>query len=124
MAELSSPGFIETFVASGDLNTSQFRFVRLSGPDVYLADSGYATGVLQNIPLNNEHAKVCVLGPTKIQLANSYGPDILIGCGSGGYGVNASGGGTASEGRKYGRLIVGATSGAYGAMVFSDVGTL
>ena len=124
MAELSSPGFRETFVASGDLNTAQFRFVRLNGPDVYMADSGYATGVLQNIPLNNEHATVCVLGPTKIQLANSYGADILLGCGSGGYGVNASAGGTTSEGRKYGRLIVGASSGAYGVMVFTDVGTL
>ena len=124
MAELSSIGFRETFVASGDLNTSQFRFVRLVGPDVYLADSGYADGVLQNIPLNNEHATMVVLGPTKIQLSGSLGANILIGCGSGGYAVNASAGGTTSEGRKYGTLLVGGTSGAYGVMVFTQVGTL
>ena len=124
MAELSSIGFKETFVASGDLTGSQFRFVRQVGLDVYLADSGFASGVLQNKPADNDHATVVVLGPSKIQLSNSLGTNILVGCGSGGYAVNASGGGTTSEGRKYGTLIVGGTSGAYGVVVFTQVGTL
>ena len=119
MAELSSKGFQETFVASGDLDTAQFRFVRLVGPDVYLADSGFADGVLQNKPLNNEHADVVMMGGTKITLALSFGPAIYIGCGSGGYGTQATG-----EGRRYGRLIIGATSGAIGVMYFSDIGSL
>lgn len=124
MAELSSIGFRETFVASGNLDTSQFRFVRLVGPDVYLADSGFADGVLQNKPLDNDHATVVVMGPTKIQLSSSLGANILVGCGSGGYAVNASAGGVDSQGRKYGTLLSGGTSGAYGVMVFTQVGTL
>ena len=122
MAELSSIGFKETYVASGNL--TQFRFVRQVDQDVYLADSGFAHGVVQNHPNDNEHATVVVLGGTKIQLANSYGAGILVGCGSGGYAINASAGGTTSEGRKYGTLLVGGTSGAYGVMNFTNVGTL
>ena len=119
MAEISNIGFKETFVASGDLSGSQFRFVRAIGLDVYLSDSGFAEGVLQNKPQNNEHATVVVNGGTKIQLANSLGPNIFVGCGSGGYAVNATG-----EGLKYGRLLQGGTSGAYGTMNFTQVGTL
>ena len=119
MAELATKGFQETFVASGNLDTSQFRFVRLVGLDVYMADSGFADGVLQNKPLDNEHADVVMLGGTKISLSASLGSAVYIGCGSGGWAVQATG-----EGRRYGRLIVGATSGAYGVMYFSDIGSL
>lgn len=121
MGELSSIGFKESFVASGNL--IQFRFVRLGGDDVYLADSGFADGVVQNHPNDNEHATVVVLGPTKIQLSNSYGSGILVGCGSGGYAVMAQGGTTVNEGRKYGTLLQGATSGAYGVLNFCQVGS-
>ena len=122
MAEFSSIGFKETYVASGNL--TQFRFVRQVDQDVYLADSGFANGVVQNHPNDNEFAAVVINGPTKIQLSNSYGSGIFVGCGSGGYAVNASAGGVTSEGRKYGVLLVGGTSGAYGVMNFTNVGTL
>ena len=119
MGELSNVGWKESFVASGDLSSAQYRFVQATGLDVYLGNSGYAEGVLQNKPQNNEHASVVVMGGTKIVVASSLGPNIFVGCGSGGFAVIAS---APALGLCYGRLIQGATSGGIGVMYFSQVG--
>lgn len=120
MAELSNIGNVESFVASGDLSGSQYKFMQAAGNDVYISSSGFAEGVLQNKPQNNEHASVVVMGGTKIMLAASLGPNIFVGCGSGGFAVN----GTDTNGLHYGRLIQGATSGGLGVMYFTQTGTL
>jgi len=123
MGELSNVGWKESFVASGDLSGAQFRFVQAAGIDVYMASSGFAEGVLQNKPQDNEHATVVVMGGTKILLASSLGPNIWVGCGSGGFAVQGLiGGGAGNDGLKYGRLIQGGTSGTAGVMYFTHVG--
>ena len=123
MAELSSIGFKETFVASGDLSNNQYQFVRLLDGNVYLADSGFADGVLQNKPKHQEPATVVVMGPTKILLNNSYGAGCMIGCNSGGWAQSAQAGSPNNEGRKYGTLLVGTTSGGIGVLNFTQVGS-
>lgn len=120
MAELSNIGNVESFVASGDLSGAQYKFVQANGNDVYLGNSGYAEGVLQNKPQNNEHAAVVVMGGTKIIVASSLGPNIFVGCGSGGYAVS----GFDTQGAHYGRLLQGATSGGIGVLYFTQTGTL
>lgn len=105
-----------TRVASGNLDGSQFTFVRGIGQDVLtIAASGQAAlGVLQNKPRDNEHASVCVLGSTKIYLATSLGSNIFLMTGNSGAGVQAASGQVST-----GFLITGATSGGIGEMIFN-----
>ena len=116
--------FVTSRVASGNLDGSQFCFVRqLGNADVIsVADSGsYVLGVLQNKPQNNDHAAVVFLGSTKIKLANSLGAGIPIMSAVSGFAVRASSGQVV-----LGYLMTGATSGAYGElnMNYSHTGSL
>lgn len=116
MAELSSKGRVETRVASGDLDGSQFTMVRqLGNADVLTMPTTGAIpfGVLQDKPKDNEHAGCVVEGITKIRMADSLGANIFVMAGESGFAVQAASGQTTA-----GRLITGATSGALGVMNF------
>lgn len=104
-------------VASGNLDGSQYTFVRQIGNrDVLtIATTGVPMlGVLQNKPQNNEHATVAMLGSTKIRLANSLGVPSWVMAGVSGFAVLAVSGQVVA-----GQLITGATSGALAEMNFS-----
>ena len=116
--------FVTSRVASGNLDGSQYCFVRQIGNvDVLsIAASGAAAiGVLQNKPQNNDHAAVAFLGSTKIKLANSLGAGIPIMSAVSGFAVQASSGQVV-----LGYLMTGATSGAFGELNlnFSHAGSL
>ena len=123
MAEVSGPRDLVTGVASGSLNFADpagFRFVKRTGKDVHLcAVSGeIAFGVLNSKANDNEHVSVCVAGFTKICLASSLGPDILIATNNTGFAINASSGQAVM-----GRLMTGANSGMPGEMQFVFTGS-
>ena len=114
MAEVSGPRTLVTAIASGNLNfadPANFRFVVKTGKYVNIAatSGGMIYGVLQNKPLNAEHASVCVDGFTKVTLGASIGPDVLVANGGAGFAINASSGQAV-----LGRLITGAQSGLVG----------
>lgn len=116
--------FATTKVASGNLDGSQYTFVRqLGNTDVLtIATTGSAAlGVLLNKPQNNEHASVAFLGSVKIRLANSLGAGIPIMSGNSGWAVLAGSGQVV-----LGYLVTGATSGAVGELNlnFSHAGSL
>src|SRR3990167_1177654 len=116
MAELTGgPPTTISRVASGDLSTSQFSFVRGSGDDVmtYITSGGLMLGVLQNKPKNNEHATIGVAGPTKIMMGQSLGPNVFITGNTSGFAIRAAGSGSYVGGM----LITGAVSGAIGELL-------
>lgn len=109
--------FVTSRVASGNLDGSQYCFVRQIGNvDVLTVPTtgGYALGVLQNKPQNNEHAGVAFLGSTKIKLANSLGAGIPIMSAVSGYAVQAASGQVV-----LGYLMTGASSGGVGELLMS-----
>lgn len=123
MAEYTT-NFKLSMVASGNLDGSQYCFVRQIGNvDVLTipATGGLAIGVLQNKPQNNEHAAVAFLGSTKIRLANSLGGGINIMSAVSGYAVQAASGQVV-----LGYLKTGATSGGVGELLlnYSHAGSL
>ena len=110
MAEITGGHFSTTKVASGNLDGSQFTFVRQIGQDdiLTIVTTGVLPlGVLQDKPQNNEHGKVLTLGHSKVRVASSLGSNIFIMAGVSGFAVAAASGQVTC-----GRLITGATSGS------------
>lgn len=119
MAEVSGPRVLVTAVASGNMylaDPAGFRFVTKTGKYVNLSSTsgGLVYGVLQNKPLNAEHASVCVDGFTKISLGTSLGPDVFVATNNTGFAIAASSGQSVC-----GRLITGGNSGMPGEMQFT-----
>lgn len=106
----------ESFVASGDLDTSQFHIVNIVGAHTVanaVIRTGY--GVLQNKPKTGEHATVAVEGTTKViaGAAVSVG-DLITSAGSGFATTVASG--VAGDKQVMGRAITAAASGSVFSM--------
>ena len=120
MAELSGDRQNFTRIASGDLSSSQFRFLLLTNRDVHLAaSSGESTkGVLQNKPQDNEHATVTVHGFTKITMGESLGISAFVMTNDSGYAI-ACGSGQACAGY----TVTEADSGNIGEMFYTFTGT-
>lgn len=116
MAEVTGgPQITVSRVASGDLSGSQFSFVRAIGNDVlsYVTSGGLMLGVLQNKPKNNEHATIGVIGPMKITMGTSLGPNVFVTGNTSGFAIRAAGSGSYVAGM----LITGAVSGAVGELL-------
>lgn len=111
MAEVRGSLQTGTHVASGNLDGSQFTFVRgLAGVNndvlTIATTGGLFVGVLQNKPQNNEHATVGYRGITKVKLASSLGAGIFVMAGNSGWAVQATSGAYVA-----GPLISNGTSG-------------
>ncbi len=122
MSEVSGPNMTLTRVASGAL--PQYRFVRQIGnKDVVLCGSGQIVlGVVQNAPLDNDHATVAFGGVTKIQLSMSLGAAAPVMADANGFAQNATaivGVGSGSIGTVAGVLLQSATSGSIAEMLIS-----
>lgn len=112
MPEIRGGQFTATFVASGNLDGSQFTFVRqLAGVNndvlTIATTGGLMAGTLQNEPRDNEFARLVSIGYTKVRVANSLGAGLLIMAGNSGFAVQAQSGAYVG-----GHLVTGATSGA------------
>jgi hypothetical protein len=120
MAAVSGMRTIVSKVASGNLNFAEpanYRFVRAIGNDDVLLPSASGQqvfGVLQNKPMDNEHASVCIHGPTKITLGISLGANARVMTSNSGYAIAAD-----SAVNQCGYLMTGATSGTIGEMFFT-----
>lgn len=82
MAEIRGGNFKASWVASGNLDTHQWKLVSFSGHDVFLATSGVVlAGVLQNKPKDNEHASIISHGFSKIYYGSSMaaGQEVMAG---------------------------------------------
>lgn len=90
MAELKGGQISSSWVASGDLSGSQYRFVNNVGVNAndfkcfQASSGGFTIGVLQNKPKSGEEAGVVNLGHTKVLLAGSLGAQTEIMPGVGG----------------------------------------
>lgn len=114
MATKRGDDFRASWVASGDLSGSQYRFVTYAGVDVYLPTSGVVTaGVLQNKPQNNEHASVISQGFSKLILAASVGAGVEVMAANNGFAINVGSGQWVG-----GRTL---TAGDSGAIVEADI---
>ncbi len=107
---------LESYVASSDMNTSQFHIVDITAAfkvDHAAANVGF--GVVQNKPLAGEHASVATRGTTKVSagVAVSVG-DLITSAASGFAAVVASG--NAAEKLVLGRAVTAAASGSVFSM--------
>ena len=120
MSQVSGMRTIVSKVASGNLNfadPANYRFVRAIGADDVLlpaASGSIVFGVLQNKPQNDEHASVCIHGPTKITLGISLGVNVRVMTNDTGFAVLAN-----SAVSQCGYLMTGAQSGCVGEMFFT-----
>ena len=90
--EINNYSVRATFVAGGDLSSSQYKFVKLnsSGQVVAIAaDTDVPIGVLQNNPASGAEASVVIVGGTKIvaSASGALGTVIAIGTTSAGKAV-------------------------------------
>lgn len=72
----------ETFVASGDLSSSQFHFVKLSANRTVVIVSAITDkpiGVLQNKPVDGEDAEVLLIGRSKVKADGTLTAGDLVG---------------------------------------------
>jgi len=80
---------VDSLLAGGDLSSSQFRFVKMSGTTV-VAVSGATdqpVGVLQNTPASGELATFVRFGPTKLEASAAITAGARIGPSANGRGV-------------------------------------
>lgn len=123
MSVVSGKRIIVSAIASGNLDyadPARFRFVRKIGNDDVLqpAVSGLPVyGVLQNLPRDNEHASVCIEGPTKLTFGASLGADAPIMSNATGFAILATSGQYTA-----GRTIQAADSGKIGQAYISMTG--
>lgn len=104
--------YCESFVASGDLSTSQYHIVNVVGAfNVANALTRTGYGVVQNKPQDGEHAQVAVEGTTKVVAGGSVSVgDLITSAGSGFAATVASG--TAGDKQVIGRALTAAASGS------------
>lgn len=102
----------ESFIASGDLSTSQFHIVHIVGAfNVANALVNVGFGVLQNKPLDTEHATVAVNGATKVAAGASVSVGDLITSAGSGFAVAITSG-NALDKAVLGRALTAAASGS------------
>jgi len=106
----------ESFIASGDLSTSQFHIVNIVGAFTVanaLIRTGH--GVLQNKPQDGEGATVAIDGTTKVVAGAAIAVgDLITSAGSGFASTVASG--VAGDKQVIGRAITAAASGSVFSM--------
>jgi hypothetical protein len=102
----------EAFVASVDLNTSQFHIVDLSTAahkvTIGAAAGGY--GIVQNKPLAGEHATVAIHGASKCIAGAAIAVGDYITSAASGYASVVTSGGSAKK--VIGRAVTAAASGS------------
>ena len=102
----------EAFVASVDLNTSQFHIVDLAATagkvTIGAADGGF--GILQNKPLAGEHATVAVEGISKCSAGGAIAIGDYITSAASGYATTVTSGGSFKK--VIGRALTSAASGS------------
>lgn len=115
------PGFQDTYTASTDLSTKQYRFVKISGDrrcTVCTAITDKPLGVLQDTPGAEMGGLVMHSGVTKIVAGEELTAGMLIGVDTNGAAVEVVAG---TDTTQYiaGHVVIGAASGAIAEAVIS-----